>query len=140
MTEPQGWQPMEVAKVADAMRNADNISTGEGGVFPRLFDLLDFSGENQARLLVNGLAQAAIAAMQSGWQAIESAPPNETIDVWMQEIEGDGWRYADLEVVGRNPWMFMNTDSLFYHPHENGYYATHWMYPPKPPQRGGVGG
>lgn len=37
------------------------IDNGEGG-FYRLLELLDFSGENQARIVVSALADAAIAA------------------------------------------------------------------------------
>jgi hypothetical protein len=67
----------------DAMQNA--VISDDEGEFPRLFDLLDFSGENKARAVTHGLAHAAvyaaaphiIAAMQAtpetGWQGMREA-------------------------------------------------------------------
>lgn len=54
-------QDSAVEAVARAMQEA--VIRDDEGEFPRLFDLLDFSGENKARTVVNGLARAAIAAM-----------------------------------------------------------------------------
>ncbi|WP_387425127.1 hypothetical protein [Sphingomonas melonis] len=43
------------------MRNA--VIRDDEGEFPRLFDLLDFSGENKAHTVTYGLAAAAIIAL-----------------------------------------------------------------------------
>lgn len=51
----------ELEAVAEAMRNA--VIRDDEGEFPRLFDLLDFSGENKAHTVVYGLARAAIVAL-----------------------------------------------------------------------------
>lgn len=51
----------ELVAVAEAMRNA--VIRDDEGEFPRLFDLLDFSGENKAHTVVYGLARAAIIAL-----------------------------------------------------------------------------
>ena len=48
-----------VEKVARAMANA--VIRDDEGDFPRLFDLLDFSGENKAWTITYGLTRAAIA-------------------------------------------------------------------------------
>jgi hypothetical protein len=50
-----------VDHVANAMRNA--VIRDDEGEFPRLFDLLDFSGENKAWTVTRGLARAAISSM-----------------------------------------------------------------------------
>lgn len=49
--------------VATALQEA-RLCDGEGN-FYRLFDLLDFSGENKARMITDQLAKAAIDALQS---------------------------------------------------------------------------
>jgi hypothetical protein len=58
-----------VRMVARAMQNAA-LNDGEGNTY-RLFDLLDFSGENQSVIITRQLAQAAIEAMQ-GAQSVEA--------------------------------------------------------------------
>lgn len=47
-----------VEAVAVAMRNA--VIRDDEGEFPRLFDLLDFSGENKSHTVTYGLARAAL--------------------------------------------------------------------------------
>lgn len=49
-----------VEQMADAMRAA--VIRDDEGEFPRLFDLLDCSGENKSRTIVRGLASAALDA------------------------------------------------------------------------------
>lgn len=44
----------------DAMQNV--VIEDDEGEFPRLFDLLDYSGENKARTVTHGLASAAVYA------------------------------------------------------------------------------
>jgi hypothetical protein len=51
----------EVERVARAMQNAE-LSDGEGNTY-RLFDLLDFSGENKAVTITRQLAEAALQAL-----------------------------------------------------------------------------
>jgi len=51
-----------VERVAKAMREA--VIRDDEGEFPRLFDMLDFSGENKAHTVVNALARAAIEALR----------------------------------------------------------------------------
>lgn len=49
--------------VARAMQNA--VIRDDEGEFPRLFDLLGFSGENKAHTVVNTLARVAIETMEA---------------------------------------------------------------------------
>jgi len=51
-----------VERVARAMQNA--VIHDDEGEFPRLFDLLDFGGENKAVTVTRGLALAAIEAVR----------------------------------------------------------------------------
>jgi len=51
-----------IEAVSRAMRDA--VIYDDEGEFPRLFDLLDFSGENKAHTVVDALAQAAINAVR----------------------------------------------------------------------------
>lgn len=49
------------AKMVRAM--AESVAPdGEGGQFPALFDLLDFSGENKTRLVLTAALDAALKA------------------------------------------------------------------------------
>jgi hypothetical protein len=52
----------EVERVARTMQNAE-LSDGEGNTY-RLFDLLDFSGENKAVTITRQLAEAALSALR----------------------------------------------------------------------------
>ena len=69
----------DVETVARAMREAV-LTDGEGNTY-RLFDLLDFSGENKAHMVVNQLAAAALSAAAPG---IEARVQRETIDALNQ--------------------------------------------------------
>lgn len=51
-----------IETVASAMREA--VIYDDEGEFPRLFDLLGFSGENKTHTVTNALAQAAINAVR----------------------------------------------------------------------------
>jgi hypothetical protein len=51
----------DVEKVARAMQEC--VIRDDEGEFPRLFDLLDFSGENKAHTVVNALAGAVLTAL-----------------------------------------------------------------------------
>ena len=62
-----------------AMRTA--VISDDEGEFPRLFDLLDFSGENKAHTVTRGLAKAAYLA---AWQAENAGD----IAKWHDE---EGW-------------------------------------------------
>lgn len=68
------------------------------------------------------------------WQPIETAPDNEPIDVWLEADDGVGWRYPDLQLMEREPFVFMDEDLLRWYPHENGCWPTHWMPRPAPPK------
>lgn len=80
---------VRVERVAKAMRNARIVS--DEGEFPRLFDLLDFSGENNAHLVTNGLAQAALSA--SG--ADKLAEALERVVAWDMPATGKFWPNED---------------------------------------------
>jgi len=54
-----------IRDMANAMANA-KIGSDEGD-FPRLFDMLDFSGENNAWLVTYGLARAALEAVRDSF-------------------------------------------------------------------------
>jgi len=54
-----------IQDMAKAMANA-KIGSDEGD-FPRLFDMLDFSGENNAWLVTYGLARAALEAVRDSF-------------------------------------------------------------------------
>jgi len=54
-----------IRDMANAMANA-KIGSDEGD-FPRLFDMLDFSGENNAWLVTYGLARAALEALRDSF-------------------------------------------------------------------------
>ncbi len=49
-----------IEAMCEAMRSA--VISDDEGEFPRLFDLLDFSGENKAHTVTRGLAKAAYLA------------------------------------------------------------------------------
>lgn len=61
-----------------------------------------------------------------------TAPKNVEIDIWISEDEGPGWRKTGC-VAGAPPYAILDEDGCFYHPHENGGWATHWRLMPDPP-------
>lgn len=137
MTKPQGWQPSDedVARVAFAVEAECNRS-----------------GFGLKPVMARTIAQAAITAMQSGWQPIESAPRDGTvIDIW-RDLGG-----RDTVYWGRPPHecgeMGQYCDSDWHANNRKGWVCgtfgqfiggkhnpiTHWRYPPPPPQRGDGG-
>lgn len=68
-----------IERAATAMREA-KISDDEGG-FPRLFDLLDFSGENKAHTVTNGLAAAAVTATMKIMEEVLIATQAEWLNI-----------------------------------------------------------
>ena len=70
-----------IERAAEAMASA--VIRDDEGEFPRLFDLLDFSGENKAWTVARGLARAVAPIIEAAlrgqqWQGIESAPKDGT--------------------------------------------------------------
>lgn len=93
-----------IEAMARAMREA--VIRDDEGEFPRLFDMLDFSGENKAHTVVRGLATAAFTAcmerlkeptpdmIEAGMVAMHNghAYDDATAEAWqamIAAIEGD---------------------------------------------------
>jgi hypothetical protein len=68
MTDPAEIARVEVA--AKAMANA--VIRDDEGEFPRLFDLLDFGGENKAWTVTRGLARAALTVADPRLATLEA--------------------------------------------------------------------
>ena len=68
-----------IERAASAMQNA--VIRDDEGEFPRLFDLLDFSGENKAVTVTRGLAAAAVEAIVNTPETVDfmSGVPLEAI-------------------------------------------------------------
>lgn len=64
MTHPQ-TQDDEALVEAMARAMANAVIRDDEGEFPRLFDLLDYSGENKSWTVTYGLARAALTALRN---------------------------------------------------------------------------
>lgn len=72
----------QVERVARAMREA--VIRDDEGEFPRLFDLLDFSGENKAHTVVNALATVAIKAMSDA-EPVAGQVERSAVVAWLKK-------------------------------------------------------
>lgn len=78
-----------IDKMADAMANA--VIGSDEGDFPRLFDMLDFSGENNAWLVTRGLARAALEALLKPTTAMDQAALAELSDATVEDPKAAAW-------------------------------------------------
>lgn len=85
----EGGRKLTLDRVADAMCNA--VIRDDEGEYPRLFDLLGFSGENKARTVVRGLARAALEAI--------TIPAGEEYSLDVLQL-GHAWTHADAQALG----------------------------------------
>lgn len=77
---------LSVETLAEAMQNA--VIRDDEGEFPRLLDLLGFSGENKARTVTRGLATAAFTAIeQAGYVVVPREASDEMIQNAWQQID-----------------------------------------------------
>lgn len=79
--------------------------------------------------------QAALTAARPAlvaWQPIETVPTMQEVDIWIEGIDGDGWRVTG-EVYSTQEPMWIKTEMGNYFPHENGGFPTHWQPLPAPP-------
>lgn len=67
------------------------------------------------------------------WQPIETVPRGINVDVWLEGVDGGGWRWASVMVEGDIPYVIIDSDNNRFHPDENGMGVTHWMLPPSSP-------
>lgn len=123
-----------VEAVARALADLE-IDNGEGGKY-RLFELLDFSGENQTRVVIRTIAQAALSAARpfiaAEWQPIETAPKDGSAVILYDDRFAHSpssylmasW-HAPLKVWAARP----NSKGRFTLWHD----ATHWQPLPAPP-------
>lgn len=78
-----------IDKMADAMANA--VIGSDEGDFPRLFDMLDFSGENNAWLVARGLARATLEALLKPTPAMSEAALVELSDITVECPKAAAW-------------------------------------------------
>lgn len=74
---------LTIETLAEAMQNA--VIRDDEGEFPRLFDLLGFSGENKARTVTRSLAAAVLTAIeQAGYVVVPREATEAMVDAWVE--------------------------------------------------------
>lgn len=97
------------------------------------------SGIPMREVLVD--ADSALKAMQAfalserndGWRDIETAPMMEEIDIWIEALDGEGWRVTGEILSKQEPLWIQREDGSIYWAHENGGWPSHWRPLPEPP-------
>lgn len=68
----------------------------------------------------------------SEWKPIETIP-DETVVVWMNDLEGFGFPMVATVYDRSEPMSFVNDDGEHFPPSENGCWPVYWMPLPPPP-------
>ena len=91
-------------------------------------------------LLIDCRAELSRLSALVAWQDIETAPRGVLIDIWIEEVDGDGRRWPEVKLTkDRLPRVLYyacedeEDDWREFIPDENGQYITHWRFPPIPP-------
>jgi len=136
---PQADEPSDATRAAciaacDAAaarkQRAHDAALAADGLWPERVSL---SAAEYVDVILSALPRDQIEA--DGWLPIETAPEKVEIDIWVEALDGDGWRKTG-QIVSINPIQILDDNWHTYWPHENGGYATRWRYPPAPPTTG----
>lgn len=106
---------MLIDAISDAMANA--VIRDDEGEFPRLFDLLGFSGENKAWTVTDGLAEAALGVIRNRQQATTLSDADlyylrsilntlqEMRDATVMDTVNYGWSLGDEALADNTDWL-----------------------------------